>query len=78
MLEFEGALPQHNPDLPFPEGRKGRYAVYSSLTRLVLDTCTLPSYIHFSGHAWGSGWNNVLQEQCVPPKSRPDRMKQGC
>ena len=63
MLEFERALPQHNPDLPFPEGRKGRYVV-SSLVPLGLDT--LRSYINFAGHPWGSGWNNVLQEQCVP------------
>ena len=29
-------------------------------------TLCVSSYINFSGHSWGSGWNNILQEQCVP------------
>ena len=72
MLEFERALPQHNPDLPFPEGRKGRYVIAPPVP---LGIDTLRSYISFSGHAWGSGWNNVVQEQCVPESLSP-RLKQ--
>ena len=68
MLEFERALPQHNPGLPFPEGRKGRYVIFPPVP-LGLDI--LRSYIKFSAHAWGSSWNNVVQEQCVAESFSP-------
>ena len=52
-----------NPDLPFLEQRRGWYVVFW-LVPLGLNT--LRGFINFSGHAWGSGGNNVVQEQCVP------------
>ena len=61
-------LLQRNPGLRFPEGRKGQYVVFSPVP-LGLDT--LYSYINSSGHAWGSSWNNVAQEQCVAVSPSP-------
>lgn len=30
LKEWESALPQHNLDLPFPEGRTGRYVLFKN------------------------------------------------
>lgn len=30
LREWERRLPQHNPDLPFPEGRSGRYVLFAN------------------------------------------------
>ena len=30
LREWESALPQHNLNLPFPEGRKGRYVLFKN------------------------------------------------
>lgn len=61
--EQEMLLPQHNPDLPYPEGREGKYIWF-------------PNHVHGAschtplGNAWinnysfltASGWGNAMQE----------------
>lgn len=33
MYQWEDNLPQHNLDLPFPEGKTGRYVMFSNQVR---------------------------------------------
>ena len=33
LVEWESELPQHNLDLPFPEGRTGRYIIFKNQIR---------------------------------------------
>jgi hypothetical protein len=62
--EREKRLPQHNPDLSFPQGREGRYIrfsnqVYGACSRLLTSASSNMSLPLFLA---GLGWGNAMQE----------------
>lgn len=62
----ELALPQHNLDLPYPEGRSGKYLRFvKHSTGEVLVPHTSLDRIHQLVLVTDLGWNNVMQELMV-------------
>jgi len=54
-------LPQHNPNLKWPEGRNGRCETHNATA--LPNICV--RYLNFPGHSRGAGWNNIVREQLL-------------
>ena len=64
MRELIDRLPQHDPNLKWPEGRTGRWETHNiGLAEPPSHVCF--RYLNFPGHSWGSGWNNIVREQLL-------------
>lgn len=62
--EREKRLPQHDPDLPFPQGREGRYIRFSNQIFGACDQlCTPATCLRADASSSpGLGWGNAMQE----------------
>jgi hypothetical protein len=61
----EKQLPQHDPDLPYPQGREGRYIRFSNQVwgTFLLFCPKLPGWSRDSYKTLkGVGWGNAMQE----------------
>lgn len=58
----ETKYPQHNPDLPFPEGRTGKYVYFSGHITGVLSRLFVPCAVWVTQQTSEAGWGNALQE----------------
>jgi hypothetical protein len=59
----EKRLPQHNPDLPYPQGRQGRYLRFASQGNSALFIPNRATQVsHSPMTATGAGFGNIMQE----------------
>lgn len=62
---YELQLPQNNLDLPYPEGKHGRY-VWVANHAVGVSVCNRASLLHPAlTTGTGSGWGNIMQEQLL-------------
>ncbi|KZS86625.1 hypothetical protein SISNIDRAFT_420678 [Sistotremastrum niveocremeum HHB9708] len=73
--EAERNLPQHNPDLPYPEGRTGRYVKFSNQIKALGWNNVFNEILLCNHLAWRSGRGYVFQDYVWKPEYYPWRIK---